>query len=204
MRHAAISVLLLLCILLGACRSQRHAAATDSSRALWQSLEVPVKISIASPLSLACSGKATLVRDSSIYVSMRMLGMEVAYIYADADSAIFCDRYHKQYVSEPLDRLLPEEYASIGRIQNMMLGQNIPVIFSDKIELSDSVATPAGTLPSLFELTTTIAGKKINASVLYNYGKARWNEPGTGSQPPRLPRNAEKADTRMLLKALGK
>ena len=99
---------ILLCLVLAACHSSRKATVADNGIYRWHTLEVPVKVSVEKPLSLSCSGKATLVRDSVIYVSMRMLGMEVAYLYADADSAILCDRFHKLYISEPLDGLLPE------------------------------------------------------------------------------------------------
>lgn len=193
---------ILLCLGLAACHSSRKATADDNSQYRWNTLEVPVKVSVEKPMSLSCSGKATLVRDSAIYVSMRMLGMEVAYLYADADSAVLCDRFHKLYISEPLDGLLPARYARIGLLQQLMLGLECPDGFSDRLQYADPAETPLGKLYSLLRLQTSIAKKDIDASIIYNYNKARWDAPDFSMPTVRLPRNAKRVDPQALIKNL--
>ena len=193
---------ILLCLCLAACHSSRKATVADNGTYRWSTLEVPVKVSVEKPVSLSCSGKAMLVRDSAIYVSMRMLGMEIAYLYADADSAVLCDRFHKLYISEPLDRLLPARYARIGLLQQLMLGLESPDAISDRLQYSHPAETPLGKLYSLLRLQTSIAKKDIDASIIYNYNKARWDDPDFSMPSAKLPRNAKKIDPQALLKGL--
>lgn len=198
---------LLLCLalclgLFASCRSQRQTATAHTSRPVWTTLEVPVKVSVDKPVSLKCSGKAVLMRDSSIYISMRLLGMEVAYIYADADSAVLCDRYHKLYLSEPLQRLLPPDYARISRLQDLMLGLEQPEQITRHVEYSQPVEALPGTVYSLLRLRARAGKKDIDASVTFNYDKARWNAPDFNMPSVRLPRNASRVGLPELLDEL--
>lgn len=202
MKSLRFIIFLLVCLSLGACHSSRKTAGLSDKAHKWHTLEVPVKVSVDEPMNLGFSGKALLVRDSSIYVSMRMLGMEVAYIYADADSAVLCDRFHKLYLSEPLDRLLPARYASIDRLQEIMLGQVSPMEISDKLQYSEPVETPVGRLYKLIELKTALGKRKIDADLIYNYDKARWDDPDFRLPPVKLPRNAERVDPQALMKVI--
>lgn len=202
MKLIRVLLILLFCTGLFACGSQRQTTASHTRQADWTTLEVPVKVTVDKPVSLSCSGKAVLVRDSTIYMSLRILGMEVAYLYADADSAVLCDRYHKLYLSEPLQRLLPPDYARISRLQDLMLGLEQPGQITRHVEYSQPVEALPGTVYSLLRLSARAGKKDIEASVTFNFDKARWNSPDFVMPSVRLPRNADRVGLPELLDEL--
>lgn len=191
---------ILLCVMLSACHSSRRAAVPDSQQG-WHTLEVPVKVVVDKPFSISLSGRATLVRDSSVYVSMRMLGMEVAFLTANADSVVLCDRYHKMYVAEPLKSLLPAKYANTGELQRIMLGCSVPAGLQEHISVSDPVVTPLGDAHQVITAGSQLGSTKIQATIIYQFDKAVWN--GQPRQMPTVPRGADKINPARLLKIIG-
>lgn len=193
---------LLFALGLAACHSSHKSVSPTDNDKKWHTLELPVKLRLESPAEISLSGKAMFVNDSLIYVSLRMLGMEVAYAYADADSAILCDRFHKIYLSEPVSRFIPARMATIKCLQDIMAGQNIPAQLKDHIRTSGQTDTPAGIRYSNINVTTDINQKKFSATLEYNYDKAKWDDSGFSIPKVRLPKNARKADPQALLKEL--
>ena len=132
-------------MLLGSCGSKRQAtsgtyAATETAfpiisdsemlltlaedaNADWTALTIPVKLSLTSPASASMSGRATMLRDKSIYISLRVLGMEVAYLYADTDSIYAVDKFHKYYLCENISALQERYGITLGNIQDLLLGR---------------------------------------------------------------------------------
>lgn len=90
----------------------------------WETLYAPFNLRVSKPMSMSVSGRATMVRDHSILLSLRMLGfMEVATVYIDADSAIIADKVHRYLVAVPLSAITSRTGVTIGDIQSIMLGQ---------------------------------------------------------------------------------
>lgn len=96
------------------------AATTDND---WTAVTMPVKLAMLSPVSASMSGRATLVRDKSMYISLRVLGMEVAYLYADSDSVFAADKVHRMYLAEDMASLSDSYGVSLSNIQDMLLGR---------------------------------------------------------------------------------
>lgn len=191
---------LLLCLLLSACHSSRRTT-TAAPQQGWHTLEVPVKVVIDKPMDLSLSGRMTLVRDSSVYLSMRMLGMEVAFATANADSVILCDRYHKMYIAEPLRALLPAKYAAIGELQRILTGCSLPTVLRDHIVMTDPVDTPLGQAHQVINTDTRVGNSTIKATLIYQFDKAVWD--GQPRKLPAIPRGAERIEASKLLKIIG-
>jgi len=91
----------------------------------WTTFYAPFSIRISHPVSFSFSGRATMVKDKTVNMSLRVLGMEVGVIYIDADSAIVVDKFHKYYVSLPISSVTARTSITLSDIQSIMLGQAI-------------------------------------------------------------------------------
>lgn len=187
-----------------ACSTSKKAAApaTDSASG-WERVRVPMTVRIEKPTSMSVSGTAIMVRDTSITLSMRFLGMEMAAAQLTADSVLVVDKLHKQYFTEKLDKVLEKVPLSLSLLQNVLMGRNftipkgiLPPDVTYEITENDSiitslticrgdtsriefsfdnhVASPAGPVASLISVKAN--GKKpIAASIEWNWNKAKWN-----------------------------
>jgi len=88
----------------------------------WERLRVPVTLRLMQPAKFSISGMATMVRGESMYISLRMLGFEVAQLYVDNDRLIVIDKYHKKYFSEPIADIFKGYGIGIADIQSLLLG----------------------------------------------------------------------------------
>lgn len=86
----------------------------------WTGLSVPVTFNVRSPKSISISGRMVMVRNSSISISLRMLGFEVAGLYADLDSIIVYEKLNKSMVIEPMDRLTALTGLTLTDLQDML------------------------------------------------------------------------------------
>lgn len=89
----------------------------------WSTFYAPFSMQCVQPMSMSVSGRATMVRNEYVYLSLRMIGFEVASVYVDKDSAIVADKYHKVVVAEPLTSLTARTSLTIGDIQDILLGR---------------------------------------------------------------------------------
>ena len=89
----------------------------------WHTVNVPVKVELRSPARLSLSGRASMVRDSLIHISMRVFGLEVAVLHATPDSVYCIDKVHKLVVAERLDGLTDRTGLTIGQLQQLLLGR---------------------------------------------------------------------------------
>lgn len=93
----------------------------------WQDVALPVKVSLRAPKSISLSARAEMKRGSWIYMSVRMLGFEVASLWVDNDSVHAIDRYHKAYVSEGMNRVFGGRGVTINDVQDLLLGRGFVV-----------------------------------------------------------------------------
>lgn len=206
LHRAVIALTLCLILLLTGCRPTKPTvtgpspAQPERSVPVWTTVSMPVKVSMSGGMSLSLSGKATMVRDSLAYVSLRMLGMEVGYAIVTADSATVCDRFHKIYFSEPLSALVPPAYATVGTLQDIITGQDIPAEISGHVSATDPIDTPYGRFCRTLTGRMRLSGMQLTVTVALNYDRAEWNVPVSAA--PKLPRNARRLSLPQLLESL--
>lgn len=102
--------------------SENYAALTGPYKD-WQTLEVPVKVNIASPVKFSCSARMQMIRGRWLGISVRMLGFEVAYLTADNDSLHAYVKVQKRYVSESISRLFASSGYNLSNVQDLLLGR---------------------------------------------------------------------------------
>lgn len=89
----------------------------------WTSVYLPVRLKVSGPAQLSLSGRATMIRGEELYISFRMLGMEVASVYADKDSVFITDKYHKWLFGEDLSRISECYGITLSNLQDILLGR---------------------------------------------------------------------------------
>lgn len=93
----------------------------------WTRLKVPVKVS---GLGIPLSGTAWMERGRAVYVSMKVLGMEVAWGMVTPDSIVVVDKVHGQYLAEPMSAVTSRMPLTLANIQDLLLG--VPFVFGSK------------------------------------------------------------------------
>lgn len=171
---------------LGACSSSRRAPAPAGNvpaDTVWHTLYAPVKVNVSSPMSLGASGRATMVRDSLVHLSLRFFGMEVAQVRADRDSAWLVDKYHKIYTSMPLAGLTASSGLTLADVQDLLLGQAflpelVPAAAGRvSFEATGFTPSPAGQVASAVEFSAKVGKRQVSGSLRWDFGKARWDGP---------------------------
>jgi len=84
---------------------------------------MPVKVNLLEPKYMSVSGKAVMVRDKEIYISLRVLGFEAGGIYIDRDSVFVYEKLHKIMLAEPMSRISRATGLTLGDIQDAILGR---------------------------------------------------------------------------------
>lgn len=210
-RHIIILLLTLLTLAGTACRSTKNSAGgTDTGRSQgtnvtatvtadsprqWRDVYMPVKVSLKSPMSMSLSGRATMVRDSLINISLRFMGfVEVAEINITADSVVMLDKHNDYMFAEPLQAVMGSHNITVGQMQDIILGCAVPgsvpgadrsenqLAFgnpgSDKpltVTYSDFADTPAGQLAQLITVQAPVKSTDVTATIDWNLKSAKWN-----------------------------
>lgn len=128
-------------MLAASCGSSRNTAATQplagntvtdpattfavmaGSYAPWTTFQAPVRMELSAPMRFTASGTATMVRDSAIGISIKVLGFEVGALYADADSVTILIKVNKMGYTESMDRFTAATGMGIADLQSLLLGQ---------------------------------------------------------------------------------
>lgn len=76
----------LICGMVAGCSGRKAVMSPASEGGSWHDVVLPVKLSLKSPTSFSLGGRATIVRDSVVYMSFRVLGFEAAVLNVTADS----------------------------------------------------------------------------------------------------------------------
>lgn len=132
----------------------------------WTQLNLPLKVSLKSPDKLSLSGRIYMRRNHDIYVTLRVLGIEVANMYVNTDSIYVADKAHKYYLAEPIDKIFAGASLSIGDIQDALLGR---AFINNRGTLSADMlnqVTVADGENNSWDITPQ---SKINGSISYSF-----------------------------------
>ncbi|MCM1068155.1 MAG: DUF4292 domain-containing protein [Muribaculaceae bacterium] len=89
----------------------------------WTTLSVPVKVAVTKPKKVSVSGTLSMVYGKAMSLSLKMLFIEVATLYADCDSVIVVSKPMNTYYVESLERFTAAAGFSLADIQSLLLGQ---------------------------------------------------------------------------------
>ena len=92
---------------------------------LWDDVSMSFKCNLRSPKSISLSGKATMIRGSEIKLSLRMIGFEVAGLYANSDSIYVYEKLNHTMIVESMSRLTAATGLDISGVQDLLLGHII-------------------------------------------------------------------------------
>lgn len=202
--YILITLLAIAAIMTG-CRTQKPSAVKPAqSTEQWQRARVPISIRLEKPQRFSISGNATMVRDSSIVISMRMLGMEVGLVSLTPDSLIIIDKYHKAALAESVASLLRNAGIGFATAQDLLTGRstsevrrlssrkNVTIAANDSTltqavltigdattltaDYSAVVATPHGPFSDNVRLTADHGDKQFAAEIRWDFAKARWDD----------------------------
>lgn len=142
MNRLHLLIIIIACAALAGCRSGKEAAEgstslfdspeislTQRAEALaeasgeWSELNVPLKVEIKNPFAISGSGRAYMRRGKDIYISIRVLGFEVAVVYVDGKTVNIADKFNRRYLSEPIENILGTASITIADIQDLLLGR---------------------------------------------------------------------------------
>lgn len=224
MKFSHIFILVLAMLALTGCRSNKTtrpatpapppAATAPAQAGEWHDVYLPVKIRVMAPIQLSLSGRATMVRDSAINISMRVFGMEMAVANVTADTVVIVDKYHKSLFAESLKELLGKHQMSVSEMQDIMLGTAIgepqEMIFGSKdsghevtVGFEDFSDTPGGPVAGTVSIGMTYKKTPVKAQLIWDTGKAEWNTGrGVNFTIPAGYRRYDKENALDLLKSL--
>jgi len=143
-----LSALLALCLCFTSCRTKRGAAVpgaaptiphsvsapgkTDVNAAFdalvnsysdWDDVSMPVRLQLNSPSRMSVSGNLKMIRGKALAISLRILGFEVASLYADNDTIVVSAKVNNKYFAESLSRIRARYGFTLSDIQALVLGQ---------------------------------------------------------------------------------
>lgn len=133
------AIIVAIATLMGACSSSREAttapaeiesgSVSEKFTTLaaeykpWTQINVPVNVNLSKPKSISASGRAYMRRGEDIYISLRVLGIEVATFYANADSVYMTEKIGHRYAAAPISSLLNNTSLTISDLQDIILGR---------------------------------------------------------------------------------
>lgn len=136
-RNIIILLFLLMLTAVTGCKSSKTAtegvAGTETTKVLtemaqsyrvWDTFSTSGKLSLSGAVSFSTSMQLKMVRNKCISISIRpILGIEVAKLYVDKDSAVLVNKYHKVYTTVELEHLADVLPVNIGTIQDILLAR---------------------------------------------------------------------------------
>ena len=161
---------------------------------------------------MTLSGRATLVRDSAINISMRVLGFEAASLTVLNDTLTAVDKYHKYVFTASMSEILGRHEMSLGEIQDMILGLSIgeprEMAFAHGdnpravvITFGNFADSPAGAMARTVDITGEAGHYKLDARFTWDTGNAEWNT-GRTVRAPRVGANYRRITLDDALSAL--
>lgn len=147
LRYLFITAIALIILTLSSCGSGKHTSGTQGYENInpnaaldkkelnnlfsslterygdWKDVKVPLKLRLKSPTSFNISGNMTMVKDESIYLSLRFFGMEVASVMVTTDSVYALYKMDKIYMAEDISAAIEDFPAAVGNLQSLLMGQ---------------------------------------------------------------------------------
>lgn len=178
-------------VMASGCKSKTESAAAlneatvveEVESARWKNLYAPVAMEIMQPVQFSTSGRGQMVRGESIWLSMRMLGMEVASAYATPAEAVMAVKMpRKMKMSVPLVELLQRGGMTFEQVQEALLGNEEALA---KLPEGVSYRVDTNERKSTVELYATYAGKPLSVRLTWTLSSAEWDvaKPRTVSLP---------------------
>lgn len=152
----------------------------------WYNLYIPARVVVKTQKSLSLPARVTMVRDSVINISMRMLGMEVAAVQITPDSVWVVDKFHKYVFSDDTRQLLGKYDISMGQIQNLLLGlggegsEALSYAAGGtivEVAYGEFVTVPAGSMATELTIDARLPRQRITGSLEWQTDQAVWNDP---------------------------
>jgi hypothetical protein len=190
-----VAVLVLVLAVAG-CRTTKPSITGKEYSSDWHNVVLPMKVVIQGNAGITASGRMTMVRDESVYGSVRMLGMELFSVFAAGDSIWAYDKMSGTLLSERLGNdPTTGRRLDIGRLQDLLLGVNgVPSEFAVDawkfrivFEAADTLSTPYGLMRVGWN--ADVEGADMEEEVRWNFEEARWNSEKVGTwKYPRSPK----------------
>ena len=176
---------------LGACKSQKQPTAPSvipsqpEQTATWQNVELPVKIEMMSPKQITLNGRATLVRDKYVLITIKMLFFEVGTIYADPQNVeVVLNQPSKIWIEQPIAEHFKKLKIDFATLQEALLGDQTAI---DRIPLHDGLGIVASGTERRPVVTAAIKTSKrsMEGRLTWMMDQADWNvaSPAAFSQP---------------------
>lgn len=187
-------ILVVVAMAMAGCRTTKPGV--SGGKGDWTNVTVPMKLVMQGEKGVSASGRLTMVRDESIYMSVRVLGMEMFSIYAEGDSAWVYDKMSGTLLCERLGRDPKNgKRLNIGRLQDILLGtRGTPEDFTIdawkfRIECrgGEPVSTPYGDMRDGWN--AVIENADMAGEVRWRLAEAKWNQDKVGEwRRPRSPK----------------
>lgn len=229
MRHNLLYITFLLTIILSSCHSTKKTTTEQYLSQVenqWQDVSMPVKCKLVKPKNISVSGKATMIRDREIKISLRMLGFEVAGLYANEDSIYVYEKLNHTMIAEALSKIENQTGITLSDMQHILLGQQcrphskfdwhytmsnetpswpecltVGVAGSEIIcSYSAPLATPAGLISPTASIAVEFGKQALDASLEWSLESASWNSGLSTSF--QIPKGYRRISAAQLIKAL--
>ncbi|MDE5838665.1 MAG: DUF4292 domain-containing protein, partial [Paramuribaculum sp.] len=114
---------------LDSCKSGKQAVKTENEIAFtgWSRVRVPVTIRLSSPANMSVGATVTMIRDTSITISAKVIGMEVFVAQATNDSVLIVDKMHRQYLGKNISDALAGLPFNASSVQDVLTGHPIDI-----------------------------------------------------------------------------
>ncbi len=89
----------------------------------WADVSVPVKVQVKKPKNISVSGTLSMSYGKSMSLTLKMLFIDVATVYADTDSVIIVSKAAGAYFAESMKRFTAASGLTLADLQSLMLGQ---------------------------------------------------------------------------------
>lgn len=150
---------------LAGCRSSKNAPVAEEpakpsivEKSEWDNAVFPVRVNVIQPMNFTLNGTATLVREQYIFVSLRMLGFEVAQLYVTPEEMdLVTKQPQKMWVQEAIGNRLKAQNLSITTLQNALLG-----VRSAQLKLPETLQCGGTSEVPLFRLQTNMKNLQID------------------------------------------
>ena len=114
----------------------------------WTALSVPVSLKVSDSGLPTVSGTMTMVRDSEIRITLRLLGFEVGAARVTADSVYAYVKVQRIYMAESIADIMGGFPATTGNLQSLLLGRLFTLGSASPSLKGAGIAVPTTAMPT--------------------------------------------------------